>query len=155
MAIGREPKPERSESPSAEKIIGNSAFGITLLSINKTMAELKKDLRQVNDAFTLPLEDFTKQFPNQEAAKRTYHIFEGIKSRNEAILAVSPEKILQSLQEIYDFVIELEKGGLNEKDILSKIKNEKPDLVKLISLYGYLLENTDWGTNINHGLLHK
>lgn len=146
MTIGKEPRP-------TEKIIGNSVFSITLFSIQEILSKLKKDLLQVNDAFALTEEDFAKQFPDKESAKRTHDIFKRIKLRNEAVVEVSPEEILQALQEIYNFAIELEKKGFNKKGILLKIKNEK-HMIELVSKYGVILEDTDWGTNINHGLLH-
>jgi len=147
MVIGGEPRP-------TENIIGDRVFGITLLSIQETLDKLKKELQEANSALELPYVDFSKQFPSEAMAKQTLDIFNHIKLRDEAILAVSPEEILQSLQDIYNFITGLEKRGLSEKSILSKIEKERSDLSELIRKFTYMLEDKDWGTNLNHGLLH-
>lgn len=136
--LGGKPSP-------AEKFIGENDFGITLSLIQEILKKLRQELLEVNEALALTAENFSKQFPSAEIAKQQLKIAKSIKSRDEAILAASPEQILQSLQEIYNIVLELEKRGLNKESILLEIKTKNPDLIKIFNKYYTIARTQHWG----------
>ena len=104
MPLEREPR-------RTENFIGNMPFGFTPDSILVQFAELEEELKEVD-----------KGLAEKDLAENSRHIGEIIKLRNETILAASPEKILQSLQEVYDLVTQLEKKGFDKKKIILNIQ---------------------------------
>lgn len=128
MRIGGEP------NPTETLMIGNMLFGITLQLIQDHCNRIREELA-----------DIDKSLAGKEIPEKLRIAYGHIKPETEAVLAVSPEQILQSLQEVYDFVLELEKRKLGRKAILEKIKTERPDLGQAILKFYGILRNQTWG----------
>ena len=124
-----------------ENFIGNMQVGITLELIKEHLQKGKEELQGIN-----------KKLSEKNCPDILRKAYKEIKSKTEGILSVSPDEIFNSIQEIYNFVRELEKNKLKKDDILQKIKNEKPDLFKnIIRFYG-ILRDQEWGYKIGQGL---
>ena len=129
-----EPKP-------TENFIGDMTFGITLESVQSYFSEIQEELEEINEQLT-----------KEDTLEKLREFSEKRKVKIKNLLEVSPAEVFSSVQEIYNFVHELEEKGLTNKDILQKIKDEKPNLFQDISRFYGVLRSQSWGYLLGQGL---
>lgn len=124
----------------AEVLVGNMPFGFTLQQIQEVAENARNEIRKID----IKLSEANVLEGLREA-------LEGMKKREERILAAPPEEILTNFREIYDFIIQQEQDGLKRDEIVKKVKNEAPKLLKIIQTYPFI-EKQVWGYHL-HQLL--
>jgi DNA repair ATPase RecN len=134
--------PGEKEPKPIENFIGDMTFGITLESIQNYFNEIQEELEEIN-----------KYSTKEDLPERLREFGEDRKAKIEAILKVSPEKILHSLEEIYNHVHQLEKEGLKKDEILKNIKDKKPNLVQTVNKFYGLLRSQVWGYRLGQDLI--
>ena len=134
--------PGEKEPKPIENFIGDMTFGITLESIQNYFNEIQEELEEIN-----------KYSTKEDLPERLREFGEDRKAKIEAILKVSPEKILHSLEEIYNHVHQLEKEGLKKDEILKNIKDKKPNLVQTVNKFYGILRSQVWGYRLGQDLI--
>lgn len=134
MSREGEPKP-------AENFIGDMIFGVTLEYIQDHLREIQEELAQINV-------ELTKEDTPEQLRKSS----ENRKAKIERVLELSPDEIFRSLQEVYNFIRELEEGGLTKTDILRKIKNERPALFQDTRKFYDIIRSQTWGYRLGQEL---
>lgn len=155
------------QSKPTEKFIGNASFGFTEESVEKFFSEIREELEQIKKSkdelspFSLRApeesrnedrEDNLEQSAEEIPLPSLGELIADREKKIDYILKQSPENILTNLQEIYNFVRDLEEEGLAREQILRKIK-KRPKLLNNLNVFYELLRKQNWGYNLKQELI--
>lgn len=127
---------EISESSEKERpFIGAEPFGFTEHDVLEAIEAIRKDI-----------DDFTGALDSRRVAERALPI----KKRNlQALTRLSPEEILATIKNCYDRIVELANSGLPNKEIITRIRMEFPDIID----YYPILRKKGWGYRLGQAVI--
>lgn len=129
------------ESKRIENFIGDMPFGITIEAIQTSANEMEGELAEINAGLA-----------EEGVPENLRKSYERRKAEIEGFLSVSSDEIFHSLQEVYDFVHQMEADGIEKGNILSKM-TEKPELVQAVLKFYGILRSQTWGYSLGQTLL--
>ena len=131
---------EISEEGKEQPLIGADPFGLTENDVLRVIAEVKDDV----DSSRSALED------SRGDLKRLAEALLPRDERNlQALSRLFPGEILTKIKTCYDRVVEFTDAGLPEREIITRIMAEFPDLMA----YQPILEKKAWGHRLARAIM--